>query len=112
MSQRSMLGISLKTITRIGKNWRRKRCELSPGLKVGFHICIWSGLGLTRLTDEMAVSLEKQGDIPIIQTVSGVTVASVSTAGRWEKAVKVKHSSHMHIEHRSHFWHIVQRDYS
>ncbi|KAJ7830241.1 hypothetical protein B0H14DRAFT_3715759 [Mycena olivaceomarginata] len=41
--------------------------------------------------DEMAVSLEKQGDIPIIQTVGGVTVASVSTAGKWEKAVKGKH---------------------
>jgi hypothetical protein len=42
-------------------------------------------------TDEMAVSLEKQGDVPIIQTVSGVTVASVSSAGKWEKAVKGKH---------------------
>ncbi|KAJ7694049.1 hypothetical protein B0H14DRAFT_3905754 [Mycena olivaceomarginata] len=41
--------------------------------------------------DEMAVSLEKQGDVPIIQTVSGVTVASVSSAGKWEKAVKGKH---------------------
>ncbi|KAJ7310973.1 hypothetical protein DFH08DRAFT_1087970 [Mycena albidolilacea] len=42
-------------------------------------------------TDEMAVSLEKQGDVLIIQTVSGVTVASVSSAGKWEKAVKGKH---------------------
>ncbi|KAJ7862810.1 hypothetical protein B0H14DRAFT_3863075 [Mycena olivaceomarginata] len=41
--------------------------------------------------DEMEVSLEKQGDVPIIQTVSGVTVASVSSAGKWEKAVKGKH---------------------
>ncbi|KAJ7802080.1 hypothetical protein B0H14DRAFT_3884802 [Mycena olivaceomarginata] len=74
LSQRSMLGISLKTITWIGKNWQKKRCESSLGLKMRWQ-CRW----------------RNRGDVPIIQTVSGVTVASVSSAGKWEKAVKGKH---------------------